>query len=376
MKRSVLFKMIGVGLSVIAAMTAGYSQSTSQNFPTPVTTNEVSGEIKARDIGDPRLTTYFYTFDGSQGDMFVNVVSKNFNGDIDIFIADGLKPLSKIVVYADTSEVETGRVIYLRQPAKIILRVEGRTPNDDAAMFKLKFAGSFVASTATNEQEPELPGIKDANNSRTKVNSVGTVIERIPKRNRPKPVAVMPPSVTKADEKIAEKPPDKNAENSSEAKADKRVEDENVQPKSDVKKVEVVVSDNMPPSTEPVETKKPATARTRKTAPVKKEKTTVPKSDQSTGEPGSEPAKTEPAKVTTKRSNSRVAKTTPPPKSAAPDPLENIHLVILFKDGTKIEMAMSDVLRFSADRGILTVISKNGTIGRYAMTDVLKTTIE
>ncbi|MGH9819191.1 MAG: hypothetical protein ACRD43_03395, partial [Pyrinomonadaceae bacterium] len=178
MKKSRVFGIFLLGLSLNLFTAAAYAQSTSQNFPTPVTTGEVKGEIRARDIGDPRLTTYFYTFNGSQGDMFVNVVSKNFNGDIDIFIADGLKPLSKIVVYADISDTETGRVIYLRQPAKIILRVEGRTPNDDPAIFKLKFAGSFVASTDIGEQEPDLPEVTGANNSRTKVNSVGTVIER------------------------------------------------------------------------------------------------------------------------------------------------------------------------------------------------------
>src|SRR6187431_2922568 len=124
----------------IAAVNA---QSTSQNFPTAVTSNEISGTIKARNIGDARLTTYFYTFNGGQGDIFINVVTKNLDGDIDVFTADNLRPLTKIRVYSDNPEGETGRVIYLRQPQKLILRIEGKTPTDDPATFRIKFAGSF-----------------------------------------------------------------------------------------------------------------------------------------------------------------------------------------------------------------------------------------
>src|SRR5215207_4877356 len=55
------------------------AQSINQNFPTPVTSNEISGTIKARDLGDARLTTYFYAFNGNQGDIFINVVTKNLD---------------------------------------------------------------------------------------------------------------------------------------------------------------------------------------------------------------------------------------------------------------------------------------------------------
>src|SRR5690348_3636063 len=122
----------------------GFAQSTTQDFPTPVTTNEIDGTISARDVGDARLTTYFYTFNGAQGDLFINVNSQNFNGDIDVFTADGLNPVTKIVMYADSSVNETGRVVYLRKPEKLILRVQGRTPGDDPATFRIKFAGSFL----------------------------------------------------------------------------------------------------------------------------------------------------------------------------------------------------------------------------------------
>ena len=99
-----------------------YAQSTDQNFPTPVTTNEINGKIPARDVGDARLTSYFYVFNGNQGDVFINVVTKNLDGDIDVFTLNGLRPMTKIRVYSDNSDSETGRIVYLRQPEKLILR--------------------------------------------------------------------------------------------------------------------------------------------------------------------------------------------------------------------------------------------------------------
>ena len=138
--------------SVLLALTftcAAGAQSTNQNYPTPITSNEIEGMIKPRDVGDARLTSYFYQFDAAQGDLFINIVTRNLTGDIDVFTQTGLRPLTKIVVYGDLAENETGRVLYFRKPEKLILRIQGRTPGDEAATFRLKFAGSFIASTQT-----------------------------------------------------------------------------------------------------------------------------------------------------------------------------------------------------------------------------------
>ncbi|MDQ6786853.1 MAG: hypothetical protein M3033_08595, partial [Acidobacteriota bacterium] len=124
------------------------AQSTNQNYPTPITSSEIAGKIAARDVGDARLTSHFFVFNGTQGDIFINIKTTNLDGDIDIFAAENLRPLTKIKVFSDATENETGRVIYLRKPEKLILRVEGRTPNDEAATYSLKFAGSFVPAQA------------------------------------------------------------------------------------------------------------------------------------------------------------------------------------------------------------------------------------
>ncbi len=53
-----------------------------------------------------------------------------------------------------------------------------------------------------------------------------------------------------------------------------------------------------------------------------------------------------------------------------------MHLIILLKDGTRIERVMSEVVKVGVDRGILTVIGKDGSIVRYSILDVAKMTIE
>ena len=307
------------------------AQSSDQNFPTPVTTNEITGIIKARDIGDSRLTTYFYAFDGVQGDIFINVVTKNLSGDIDIFAVDGLKPLTKMVVYADAETNETGRLVYLRKPEKLLLRVEGRTPGDDPATFHIKFAGSFVALKPVkggDDGKPLVAANKEGNGIR--VNSVGTIIE-----SKPKPVPVVTPpkektEVAKTGEKPAVKPKTKPTET-----------------------VKVVVTD-------------PTAGKEDKSVKEKPIETEAAKN----------PTEVRP-KPTTRPAKPPVPKT-PPAKTEekAPDPLANIRLVIQMKDGSTIEKRLNEVVKFSVDNGMLTVIGKDGKISRYSMLVVAKVTIE
>jgi hypothetical protein len=366
--------LIGLLLSISCASPV-FAQSKDQNFPTPVTTNEINGTIKARDIGDPRLTGYFYTFNGTQGDIFVNVVTKNFNGDIDIFSVEGLKPLTKIVIYADTSASETGRLIYLRKSEKLLLRVEGRSPNDDPATFRIKFAGSFVAAEAGPETDaPEVPEVKSENDSGVRVNSVGTIIEVKPK---PKPTPKVRETIAKV-EPPAKKEPE-------EVKENKETPDETSPEKKDPEgKVRVLVSENIPPPVKKTEaapkkeTNRPG-RRPRRTPPKKAEPPPVSETETKPDEAKAEPStENKPEETTAKPAGRtpRKPKTTAPKPPPAPNPLENIQLVILFKDGKKIERPMSEVLRFSVDKGILTVVLKDGTISRHSILDVEKVTIE
>jgi hypothetical protein len=170
-----------------------------------------------------------------------------------------------------------------------------------------------------------------------RVNSVGTILEVIPKTVPVKTEEVA--DAAAAEDEPVEK---KEAQNADTTEAPK--------------KVEVVVSDNIPPANN-IEASPPVrTSRRRRgsaTAPnATRERT----------------AKAPPPPVR----RSSPAKTTETPA----DPMANIQLVIEFKDGRTIRRPMSEVFRFTVDRGQLTVISKDGSIGRYTMLDVAAVTIK
>jgi len=335
------------------------AQSTSQDFPTPVTTNEINGTVKPRDVGDPRLTTYFYLVETGVGDLFVNILTRNFTGDIDLFTQTSLQPLAKIVIYADLAETETGRVIYLRKPEKILLRVQGRTPGDDAASIRLKFAGSFVASTATEVEQPALPKVIAQTDSGVRVNSVGTILPK------PTPTEAERAAASAKIKAETETPPD--SATPTQAAANKQ-EDAKVEEteREESKKVEVVVTDET--GENKVATSAPTKAKSTKAARVRR-----PAAETKQPEADVENAKAESTEKPKAVKASKREKTPEPPKV---DPLANIRLVVSFKDGTKIERPMSEVQRFSVDKGQLTVISKDGSIGRYSLLDVAKVTIE
>ena len=337
------------------------AQSTNQQFPTPITSNEISGTIRARDIGDARLTSYFYVFNATQGDVFINVVTKNLNGDIDVFTADNLRPLTKITIYADTAMSETGRVIYLRQPAKLILRIEGRTPNDDAATFLIKFAGSFApAQAAAETTESEMPTVKSDNQTDVRVNSVGTIIEIKPK---PTPTPKVVIAENKTEKEIAEtkndavKKTEKQATVTEEKKEQEAEKEKQAEVQNEVKPT-VVLTDEL--------------AKTEITEVEKEEK----KDAVENKEVESENKETVAVEETPTKIESKKAEKPKPVKPLPPAAMENIRLIIQFKDGTKIERPMSEILKVGVDKGVLTVIIKDGTIGRYSILDVEKMTIE
>jgi len=351
---NIIFRLLALAFCAFCFCLVTFTQSTDQNFPTAVTINEIDGTIKARDIGDSRLTSYFYTFNGGQGDVFINVVTKNFTGDIDVFTIDGLRPLTKMVIYTDGGANETGRLIYLRKPERLILRVEGRSPNDDPATFKIKFAGSFIALPGQNTQNaPAIKGAEVNAESGVRVNSVGTIVEIIPK---PQPSAKPTPDAIEtvvAVEKSKKPEPSKKPLPS---------------PKKET---------NEKASVSKVDEKKPAPA---KTPPAKE----TAKAEKKAPPPPTKPAKkTESPEVKTVFGKNTKPKVTPkpakpsvPPKADPPDPMANIRLVVQLKDGKLIERPMSEITTFRVDKGVLTVTAKDGKTVRYSMLEVTKVTIE
>ncbi|MGI8493976.1 MAG: hypothetical protein ACR2L1_01520 [Pyrinomonadaceae bacterium] len=324
---------------------AVFSQSSSPEFPTAVSTNEITGSIPARDLGDARLTTFYYTFNGTQGDIFINISASNFTGDVDVFSAEGLRPISKISFYGDAALTETGRVIYLRKPDKLILRVQGRTPDDNAATFRIKFAGSFLAVEDNGENKQlALPTVNTEETSGIRVNSVGTIIKTTPTPESKKTIAE-----TKTDEETKIEKAETTEEIVSENAAKVIVTNELGDKKSEDEAKETAET----PKKTPAKTK-PAARNTRRGA----RRNTAAKT----------PAKSKTAENAEKTENAETSKTA--------NPLENVRLVVLLKNGDKMEFPMPEVFRFSLNNGILTIITKDGKIQRTPIVDVQKMTIE
>ncbi len=81
-----VLRRIGLlGLWLCCLPLAISAQSIDIAAPSPVTSNDVTGRIDPRDIGDARLTDHFYAFTAVPGDLLITVEGRNLNGDVDVF---------------------------------------------------------------------------------------------------------------------------------------------------------------------------------------------------------------------------------------------------------------------------------------------------
>lgn len=330
-----------------------FGQSTNQDFPSPIVRELINGKIAARDIGDARLTRHFYTFYAGVGDLFLNVETANFNGDIDLFEATTLRPISKISIYATDAAATTSRIVYFRQRTQVVMRVEGRTPNDEAASYRINFSGSFAAATdlpqPPEDAEPKVSE-KPGADTVARVNSAGAIIEVLTAKKQPETPATEPEKPAPEPEKPAEE-----------------------------KAAETTTATTRRPSRTGRTTPARRTPRSRRTTQPQPEETAPAATETNTAETtpetsvSSRPAARKPRATRRNSRNQPAGTETTEPKV---DPLANVRLVVLLKDGYKIERPMSEVLRASVDKGTLVVITKDGKIERFAILDVLKFSIE
>ena len=336
-------------LALLAITRSAAAQSTDQSLPTPVLSNEINGRIAALDLGDPRLTRHFYAFEGVPGDLLVTLSSRNLNGDIDIFTAITFRPIMKIAMYAGGSALspEVTKGFYLRARQVLILRVEARSPNDDAGTYQVRFGGAYepfsggipVAEEST-EQSTEVA--RSSGGNKTRLSSVGARIEDLPSDTTAKPAE------KSAEETTSSSPSSANV-------------------------------------TKPKSTKTPParTARGRPARPTRSKPA-------STGsEVKTEPAKTEAAKTETPEEKKEPAPGEEKPaateKSATPDkpaaqeavvPKPGARLIIEETDGTRIDRPMSTVRRVVIEGGMIVIVLKTGRIERVPMSLVAKMSIE
>ena len=341
-------KQFGLFFIIFLLSIPVFAQSTNENFPSPVVQNEIAGTITARDVGDARLTRHFYTFYTSVGDLTLKLETANLVGDIDLFEAGTLRPLSKISIYGADSASTTSRIVYFRQRTQVVLRVEGRTPNDEPANYRINLSGSFVAAAdlpqPPEDLEPKVAERTGAENV-ARVNSAGAIIEVPQPKETPAPVkteAEIPPSET---------------EPARETTAARTARTPRNPPRNPTRRQPRRPA-TTPNSTAETENTAPAETRTETATPSRRLPRNTPATRRTTRNqpprPGTETAAAEP----------RV------------DPLANVRLVVLLKDGYRIERPMSEILRVSVDKGTLVVIARNGKIERFALLDVQRFSIE
>jgi len=317
--------------------------------PSPVRTNEVTGTIAARDIGDARSTDHFYAFTGTPGDLLITVQSQNMNGDVDVFTASGLRPLMKFTFYAGSSEPTT-KSIYLRQRQDLILRVEARSPNDDEASYRIHFGGSF----APIEGGPTLA--EGENNSS---GSPAAETRTVKKGRR----------VTSAGARIYE-PPEPQPEVAAAPT-----------PELTPEAAEATKSEPPKATTRAPRTRRPARGSKRSGTTTT---TTAAKEPDANAESPATPSDTTPAepapaenKSTTPRRGSRrgtnARKQTTP--ASEPEPQTGPRLVIETNDGILIERYMSTVRRVTVENGVVVVTGKDGKVDRIQLANVVRMSI-
>ena len=358
-----------------------YAQSTDARFPTPVQTSEVLGTIAARDIGDARLTDYFYTFTGVPGDLLITFESRNLNGDLDIFTAGELRPLLKITVYAESGSPVT-KSIYFRKRESLILRVEARSPNDDSGTYHIRFSGSFepVAGgplAAESEAKTAEPSKPSSGKRGTKVSSVGARIEEPAAE-----VAAAPtPAPTPAATETATNAPAKNARG-------RRPATRRTATKPPIKEAKEPAKTSVEAANETVADADAAKDAAKKAA--KKDVTeteTKPAATPTAGNvtaagenkpvPANEDSKTANKRASARRGTGRRTPTPKPaPKPAVEPPAESgPRLVIEVKDGTRIEHFMTSVRRVTVENNQVVVVGRDGKVERVPMANVVRMSI-
>jgi hypothetical protein len=341
--------LVALLLGIFAAVAVG--QSTDVAAPSLVRTDNVVGTIQARDLGDARVTDHFYAFTGTPGDVLITLDSRNLNGDVDVFTLSGLQPLLKFTVYAGSSSPIT-KSIYLRKQVDLILRVEGRTPNDDEAVYRIHFGGSFAPMTSApwvsesdNETQPAVSTGGPAKKGR-RVSSAGARIDE-------------PPSEV-AEAPTPEPTPDAGAAESVEA-APKTAA---VKPKPGNSRVRRPVT-------------RPVTKKTRPSETAKAEESAAANDETKTPAENPESEPTTPArKRPTRRSpTARTPKVTPAPAPPQEPEESGPRLLIETNDGTLVDRYMSSVRRVTVENGQVVVVGKDGKIQRIPLATVVRMTI-
>lgn len=325
-------------------------QSTDQALPTAILSNEIEAKIAPLDLGDARVTRHYYAFEGTPGDLEISINSRNLNGDMDVFTAVTFRPLMKISFYANTIPPEVRKSIYLRTKQILILRVEARTPNDDAGNYRIHFGGTFAAFSGgipVAENAETQTEVATSGSGTRRVSSVGATI------NEPAPeTPTATPEPSPSTEVAAEKPAEET-EKKAPAKSARTKPARSTSTARNPRR-------RTPPSPKP----KKSETETAKTEKGKTE-TEVAKTEGTEGE--EKPAVAPVEKPATEEKPAQEPVTPQAPGA---------RLIIEEKDGTRIDRPMSTIRRIVVEGGTIVIVLKTGRSERIPMSAVARMAIE
>lgn len=338
------------------------AQSSDPGFPAPVFSNDISGRIAPRDLGDPRRTRHFYTFRATEGDVLVTLEGSELVGSLDVFTATTQRPLIKITLLGDATRIT--KSFYVRKEDTLILRVEARTAGEVEGAYRITFGGSFAPTDLASAPQPSAPTVSSeerrGKNTR-RVTSTGARIEE------PTPA---PTPVEEAKEKEATPAEATNAEKTAARKAPPTPrKGRGARPGSSRARAGTTKSES---SGQPIETK----ADTEKKSDSEVSNATPP-----AAAPAKKPApRSKKAKSSNRGARSENAAngetSTSQPAAAAQPAAPSQRLVIVTKDGGTLERDMSTVRRVTVENNQLVVVSKDGKVSRQPMANVLRMSIE
>lgn len=347
------WRVIGLLVVALCSLSIGArAQSTDINTPWPVTSNETTGRIDPRDLGDARFTDHYYAFTGTPGDLLVTVEGQNLNGDVDVFTVSGLRPLLKFSLYAETATPST-KSIFLRRREDLIVRVQARTPNDDPGTYRLRFGGAFQPITsgplfdAAEAMRSQMATQETASTPGTgrRVTSAGARIEEPPAEvaaaPTPEPTPAESPEVAPAEPAPAE------------------------------------TATTTPEVTKPAPTRtprgrRPPGRRTRTRPPATVEQPAPAETTPET--PETAEAEVKPPTGPTRRGGSR-RRPTEPAATQEPEVESGPRLLIETNDGTLIDRYMSSVRRVTVENGRVLVVGKDGKIDRIPLANIVRMVI-
>ncbi|HYN83605.1 MAG TPA: hypothetical protein VER32_00010 [Pyrinomonadaceae bacterium] len=374
--RHSVVRLLAVAAVAACAAHAARAQSPDVDYPTPVFTNELTGRIAPRDLGDARLTRHFYAFRATEGDLVITVESTYLYGSVDVFSLPALRPLAKVTLYGASSPTTVTRSVYLRREESLILRVEGRTMTDADAVYAVRFSGSFAPARADAVRTPPAPGPTPQAVASTRRGQRTATGARI---NEPAPEPTPTPAATET------------AENAT-PRAD---EPEASRPRADDERAAASSRRNTRQGgtrrgarTTPTTPRQSAPRRTTRDSRGGAARPTEPGADERREQVASarearrrEAAARDAARREAREREAREARERDDTASnesataATPQP-PGPRLVIVVKTGETIERDMTTVRRVTVERGQIVVVGTDGRVTRYPLASVQRMSIE